>query len=112
MRVAVQRPDVLLVLDVPDLNATFEGADAKMVSLLTPRDRCDLVARTKIDELCYVRCVGVPDVDRLTKGHSECILLRPVNKVQVKVIAQTWGVQDSEWILGNLSLVIEDDVGH
>jgi len=112
VRVAVERPDVLLVLDVPDLNAAFECSDAEMVSLLTPRDRCHLVARTKIDKLSDVRSVGVPDVNRLPKGHSECVLLRPINKVKVKVIAQAWGVQDTERVLGNLPLVLEDDVGH
>ena len=110
--VPVKCPHIFLMLHVPYLNSSFKGPNTKMIALLAPRDWSDLIARAQVYQLCDIRCVGIPYINRLPQCDSQGVLLRPVNQVEIKIIAKVWGIKHSEGIRCNLPLLIDYNFGH
>lgn len=82
VRVSSKRSHLLSLINVPDCDLSISITDTQMLSSLRPCDWCDLIVHAfQFTKLTDTWIESVPNVDTLTKGNCQHVLLRPVNEV-------------------------------
>ena len=110
MLVPAHTANLFLLLNVPDLHMPVICAHGQVRAFLGPGDGCDSVALAEVDQLAHARRVRVPDVDVLGQRHGQRVRTRPVDQVQIEVVAEVGGVENFVRSRGDFSDFVDQDV--
>ena len=124
--VVVEAPQLLSLVHVPELDArrAVGGSNSDVGgSERDPRDRGHHLTFLDFHQLLDLASRRVPQVDTLVKGHSEDVVLRPVEEVEVVVVLHLRGIENAlrkgrdvaevltVLLVGNLVVGVENGAG-
>ena len=104
---AVQDSDLFQLDDVPEVNFPVVGAESELVAFGGPADGGDSVGQAEVTQLGDLRVVGIPEVDIGGKADCQEVLRTPIDEIEVKVVLQSWCIQNLERNLVELPLHLD-----
>ncbi len=104
--VTTQTFDYFALGCVPDLKVSGVGAHSQMCSCVRPLNTRHWIICAKVIKFRHLVGVCWPEIHTGAETHCQNVRLRPVHKVQIKVILEGRGVQDFERNFRNISLLL------
>lgn len=99
-QMALQRPDFLLFIDVPNLNLSGLRTNAQMIAFVGPTERSHLIEIAEVTQFRHGQRGGIPNIHRRFKCHCKDVLRGPVDQIQVEIITKSRCIQYTIRITG------------
>lgn len=110
--VTYERAYLLHAGDVPDLDLGIARPNRQVAAISRPGQAADVV--TVVGHLAkrlHAAGAGVPEVHCAAEGHSNDVLARPVQQVEVVVVNQVRRIQDAVLGLGDVTIRLASGSG-
>jgi len=109
----IERPYLLLLVDVPDLHLPAFRSNTEVSSATAPAKRGDLIVFPHIAQLLHSGCSGIPNIHRVLQRHRKYVLGTPIHQIEIEVVTQAGRIQYSVWVGSDLPrFLVVTVVGH